>query len=78
MEQNELLIRLKILQPEAKFSVWPLEGNYFGETEPAIRCGYRVDWRGESSCPSEDELLTVQPTQLEQYRIEERSRNTDL
>lgn len=65
MNSHELSIRLLILQPNAKFSVWELEGDYFGETDPVVRCNHRIDWRDERNCPSEDELMSVSQEQID-------------
>lgn len=76
MDQENLLMRLKVLCPDQGFSIWPENGDYFGESIPTIRFGYRVDWRHEEECPSESEILSVSQEQIDNLR--EEAVNLDL
>lgn len=57
-KKMDLINCILYLNPEAKFSVWDLTGDYFGEANPVLLSNYRVDWSSINSnpCPSEIDI----------------------
>jgi hypothetical protein len=55
----ELSDRLTAHVSDGKFCIWSGTGDYYGETSPQLRFGFRVDWRSTNPCPTEEELLAI-------------------
>lgn len=72
MNSTEFIERVLILNPKAKCVAWEVKDNkdYFGENVPLDRFNLKIDWSklNETSCPSEEMLLSITEEQLAMYR----------
>ncbi len=79
LPQENICQKIRVLYPNAKFSVRPFENNSHLAVNPVVIGSYLVDWdnSNDSECPSLDQLNGISDNQVNDFELLEKKKVRD-